>query len=80
MHSSLARQSGLFYNYSFIALDKLMVSYNFWQRLSNNMPVYFPYYASIMLHAFGHLLCFKLCQYNQYGSSLNTAESGVPRS
>ena len=28
------------------------------QRLSNNMPVYFAYYAGIMLDAFGYLLCF----------------------
>ena len=39
----------------------------FWQRLVNNMPAYFPYYASIMLHAFGYLLCFILCQYNRPG-------------
>ena len=29
--------------------------YIFWQRLSNNMLVYFPYYISIMLHDFGCL-------------------------
>ena len=33
-----------------------MVSYEVWQRLSNNMPVYFAYYAGIMLDACGYLL------------------------
>ena len=31
------------------------------------MPVYFAYYAGIMLDAFGYLLCFLLCQHNQPG-------------
>ena len=35
-----------------------MVGYEVWQRLSNNMPVYFAHYAGIMLDAFGYLLCF----------------------
>ena len=35
-----------------------MVSYEVWQKLSNNMPVYFAYYAGIMLEVFGYLLCF----------------------
>ena len=37
-----------------------MVSYEVWQRLSNNMPVYFAYYAGIMLDAFG-------CAFNYAG-------------
>ena len=46
-----------------------MVSYEVWQRLSNNMPVYFAYYAGIMLDAFGYLLCFLLCRHNRPGLS-----------
>ena len=43
------------------------LSYGAWQRLSNNMPVYFAYYAGIMLDAFGYLLCFLLCRHNRPG-------------
>ena len=35
-----------------------LVSYKVWQRLSNNMSVYFAYYAGIMLDTFGYLLCW----------------------
>ena len=42
-------------------------SYEIWQKLSNNIPVYFAYYAGIMLDAFGYLLCFLLCRHNQPG-------------
>ena len=35
-----------------------MISYEVWQRLSNNILVYFAYYAGIMLDAFGYPLCF----------------------
>ena len=31
------------------------------------MPVYFAYYAGIMLDAFGYPLCFLLCQHNRPG-------------
>ena len=31
------------------------------------MPVYFAYYAGIMLDAFGYLLCFLLCWHNRPG-------------
>ena len=31
------------------------------------MPVYFAYYAGIVLDAFGYLLCFLLCRHNQPG-------------
>ena len=43
------------------------LSYEAWQRLSNNMPVYFAYYADIMLDAFGYPLCFLLCWHNWPG-------------
>ena len=43
------------------------LSYEVWQRLSNNMPVYFAYYAGITLDAFGYLLCFLLCRHNRPG-------------
>ena len=31
------------------------------------MPVYFAYYAGIMLDAFGYPLCFLLCWHNRSG-------------
>jgi len=34
---------------------------------NNNHASVFPYYASIMLHAFGYLLCYKLCRHNRPG-------------
>ena len=49
------------------------LSYEVWQRLSNNMPVYFAYYAGIMLNAFGYLLCFLLCRHNWPGPIVNTS-------
>ena len=35
------------------------------------MPVYFAYYAGIMLDAFGFLLCFLLCWHNRPRPSLD---------
>ena len=43
------------------------ISYEVWQRLSNNMPVYFAYYAGTMLDAFDYRLCFLLCWHNRPG-------------
>ena len=47
----------------------VIISYEVWQRLSNNVPVYFAHYAGIMLDAFG-LLCFLLCWHNRPGPSV----------
>jgi len=41
--------------------------------LSNNMPVYSPIMLALCsMHAFGYLLCFKLCQHNRPGPNSAT--------
>ena len=48
-HSSIIKPNG---KSSWSALAHKNGEVKFWQRLVNNMPAYFPYYASIMLHAY----------------------------